>query len=570
MGTMENKTMKKNRKHVGLAFKFIIGLIIVGIAIMAASVFVGKDAYWNSIMKQYNTVVYQISDTAKNYVTDEDWKTYADVAYRYCHGNATDEEIQKIVQSETYRQTKERLDKLRESMDANDIFLFVFDMDILNNFDETAYENKEWKPMCYISDSYMDIDLQFAMGDSGSMSPQYREECIRSCESGTVSDTYFVSKSDFGYNIASMYPVVIDGNTVACVGVEIPMRTLESEVRTYVIRTIAVGSIVTIVLLLIAILFLIKTMIRPIKLVADEAAYFVENNNTLSKKLANIRTKDEIQTLSENLMKMETDINDYIENLKAVTAEKERIGAELSVATNIQASMLPCIFPAFQDRDEFEIYASMNPAKEVGGDFYDFFLVDDDHLGLVIADVSGKGVPAALFMVISKTLLKNRALMKTSPKEILESVNNQLCENNEAEMFVTVWLGIYEISTGKLTAANAGHEYPAIRREGGEFELYKDKHGFVLAGMENAKYHEYELELNAGDTLFVYTDGVTEATNANEELYGTDRMLAALNQNPGRRPPQLLPDVKADIDSFAGEAPQFDDITMLSLKINKI
>ena len=208
----------------------------------------------------------------------------------------------------------------------------------------------------------------------------------------------------------------------------------------------------------------------------------------------------------------------------------------------------------------------MTPAKEVGGDFYDFFLVDNDHLAMVIADVSGKGVPAALFMVITKTLLKNAVQTGLSPKAALEKVNNQLCENNEAEMFVTVWLGIYEISTGKLTAANAGHEYPALRRANGQFELWKDRHGFVLAGMENVQYQEYELEIGVGDTLFVYTDGVAEATDAANTLYGTDRMLAALNQNCDLDPEKLLHQVKTNIDRFVGSAPQFDDITMLSLQ----
>ena len=251
---------------------------------------------------------------------------------------------------------------------------------------------------------------------------------------------------------------------------------------------------------------------------------------------------------------------------EADSREKERIGAELNVATQIQADMLPRIFPAFPERPEFDIYASMTPAKEVGGDFYDFFLVDDDHLAMVIADVSGKGVPAALFMVIAKTLLKNAAQTGLSPRAVLEKVNNQLCENNEAEMFVTVWLGLYQISTGRLTAANAGHEYPAIRRAGGGFELVRDRHGFVLAGMENARYREYELELGPGDTLFVYTDGVAEATDGANTLYGTERMLDALNAAPGRCPEELLAAVRADIDQFVGGAPQFDDITMLAIQ----
>lgn len=255
-----------------------------------------------------------------------------------------------------------------------------------------------------------------------------------------------------------------------------------------------------------------------------------------------------------------------LEKQAADSSARQRIETELNVATQIQADMLPSIFPAFPQRSEFDIYASMTPAKEVGGDFYDFFLVDSDHLAMVIADVSGKGVPAALFMVITKTLLKNAVQTGLSPKEALEKANNQLCENNEAEMFVTVWLGVYQISTGKLTAANAGHEYPAIRRAGGEFELFKDRHGFVLAGMEHSRYREYELELGVGDTLFMYTDGVTEATDGTNVLYGTDRMLAALNKNPELGPEGLLHQVKADIDRFVGEGPQFDDITMLSLQ----
>ena len=255
-----------------------------------------------------------------------------------------------------------------------------------------------------------------------------------------------------------------------------------------------------------------------------------------------------------------------LEKQAADSSARQRIETELNVATQIQADMLPSIFPAFPERSEFDIYASMTPAKEVGGDFYDFFLVDDDHLAMVIADVSGKGVPAALFMVIAKTLLKNAVQTGLSPKEALEKANNQLCENNEAEMFVTVWLGIYQISTGRLTAANAGHEYPAIWRADGPFELYRDRHGFVLAGMKNARYREYQLEIGPGDTLFLYTDGVTEATDAASGLYGTDRMLAALNRNGGLDPQGLLRQVKADIDDFVGAAPQFDDITMLSLQ----
>lgn len=246
--------------------------------------------------------------------------------------------------------------------------------------------------------------------------------------------------------------------------------------------------------------------------------------------------------------------------------EHERIATELNLATNIQAHMLPCIFPPFPDRKEFDLYASMDPAKEVGGDFYDFFFIDDDHLALEIADVSGKGVPAALFMMASKSLLQTRAKMGGTPADILAFVNNQLCSNNEAGMFVTVWLGILEISTGKLIAANAGHEFPTIRRGGGAYELFRDKHGFVLGGMDGMRYRNYELTLCPGDSLYVYTDGVAEANNRDGELFGTERMLNALNVQPDAQPKKILENVRAGIDAFVQEAAQFDDITMLSLQ----
>lgn len=256
-----------------------------------------------------------------------------------------------------------------------------------------------------------------------------------------------------------------------------------------------------------------------------------------------------------------------LEKQQAVTEEKERIGAELHVASRIQSDMLPKIFPAFPQYREFDLNATMLPAKEVGGDFYDFFLVDSDHLALIIADVSGKGVPAALFMVISKTLLKNCAQTDLGPKDVLEKVNGLLCENNEAEMFVTVWLGVLEISTGRLTYASAGHEYPAIKRAGGSYELLQERPGFVLAGMEGSKYREHQLALKPGDTLYLYTDGVTEATNAGEELFGTERMLVALNRHGQEPTRNLLQSMKAEIDLFVGDAPQFDDITMLAVEI---
>ncbi|MDO4292953.1 MAG: PP2C family protein-serine/threonine phosphatase [Eubacteriales bacterium] len=563
---MKKTEGKKSRRiSFSLTAKFVLGLCIAGLCIMVSTAFVGVATYWNSIVEQYNGTAYQVARTAEGYFEPEELAAYADAVSRYSTGRAEKAEIDRITESERYRQIKGQLDKLRAAMEANDIFVFVFDMDVLRNFSQDAYDKMEWNPLYYISDSYHIEGAQLKMGDRGSILQEYVEDCIRAYETGVPADNDFISKGEFGYNTSAMYPVVQDGKTIAFIGVEIPMATLQAAVTAYLTQSFLAGSAVTLLLLLVILWVLGRTLIVPVKQVADAAKQFVTNENRISGNLEKICTGDEVQMLAESVLKMEKDINEYIVNLTSVTAEKERIGAELNVAAQIQANMLPSIFPAFPDRKEIDIYASMAPAKEVGGDFYDFFLVDEDHLALVIADVSGKGVPAALFMVIAKTLLKNRAQMGESPGEILENVNNQLCENNEAEMFVTVWLGIYELSTGRLTAANAGHEYPAVKRAGEGYSLLKDRHGFVLAGMEDMKYQEYEIQLRPGDAVFVYTDGVAEATDAKETLFGTDRMLQALNDCQDAAAQETVEHVGQRIGEFVGNTAQFDDITMLCL-----
>lgn len=251
---------------------------------------------------------------------------------------------------------------------------------------------------------------------------------------------------------------------------------------------------------------------------------------------------------------------------KEETEKTERLATELNLASDIQANVLPNIFPVFPDRKEFSLHASMTAAKEVGGDFYDFFFIDDDHIALVMADVSGKGIPAALFMMVARTCIKNRAMLGGTPSEILYDVNNQLCEGNIAGLFVTVWLGILEISTGKGIAANAGHEHPVLRSHGDEYALVVYKHSPVVAAMDGMKFKDHEFKLEPGDSLFVYTDGVAEATNSSYELFGTDRMLDALNKEPDAMPEQVLNNVMDGINDFVQGAEQFDDITMLSLK----
>ena len=278
------------------------------------------------------------------------------------------------------------------------------------------------------------------------------------------------------------------------------------------------------------------------------------------------RTGDEIEILANTFGKLSDQMEEYLRHILAMTAEKERVGTELALATRIQADMLPNKFPAFPDRQEFHVFASMTPAKEVGGDFYDFFFVDDDRLALVMADVSGKGIPAAMFMMMAKNMIQNQAMAGHSPQEVLGTVNQLICENNKEEMFVTVWFGILDLASGILTAANAGHEYPVIKTPDGPFEVFKDKHGFVLGTMEGIRYKEYELHLEPGAKLFVYTDGLSEAQNSEEELFGRNRIVQALNSAMDEPPEGLLRAVDEAVGEFVGDAEQFDDLTMLCVE----
>ena len=309
-------------------------------------------------------------------------------------------------------------------------------------------------------------------------------------------------------------------------------------------------------------------VLKPLKKVQENIRLYkrTKDGGAIAENLKGIRAHNEIGDLSNDVTELAAEMDDYIGRIETITAEKERVSTELSMATRIQAAMLPHVFPPFPERPEFDIYASMDPAKAVGGDFYDFFLVDDDHLGIVMADVSGKGVPAALFMMASKIILQSCAMLGSSPAEILTKTNEAICSNNQEEMFVTVWTGILEISTGRLTAANAGHEYPVLQKTpDGPFALVKDKHGPVIGYMPGIGYKEYELQLAPGTKLFLYTDGVPEATDADENMFGTERMLAALNEEPDAAPARVLENVRRAVDGFVKEAEQFDDLTMLCL-----
>ncbi len=330
-------------------------------------------------------------------------------------------------------------------------------------------------------------------------------------------------------------------------------------------RTVIIATVLILILAITGALFVAARVVKPIEHMTKRINALSGSDSAFEMEKI-YKTNDEIEVLAESFAALSFKTREYIKQITEITAEKERIGTELALATRIQADMLPNIYPPFPYRTEFDIYATMDPAKEVGGDFYDFFLVDDDHLCMLIADVSGKGVPAALFMMAAKIILSNNAMTGMSPADILNATNAAICSNNREQMFVTVWLGILEISTGKLTASNAGHEYPVIMHAGGKFELFKDKHGFVIGGMDGIKYKNYEIQLEPGSKMFLYTDGVPEATNFENKLFGTDRMLQALNENAGSSPLEMLKNVRRAVDDFVEGTEQFDDLTMLGME----
>ncbi len=317
-----------------------------------------------------------------------------------------------------------------------------------------------------------------------------------------------------------------------------------------------------------------KRIISPINALAVTAEEYTKRDKTAEEeetsffKSLHIDTNDEIETLYSSLSEMESDINSTMKRIREMTAEKERVSAELSVATSIQADMLPKDYEFFSDRKEFDLYASMTPAKEVGGDFYDVFMPDDDHLCMVMGDVSGKGVPAALFMARSMTAIRMRAKSGGTPSEILNDANIVLCDGNDEMMFVTVWLAILTLSTGEVTEANAGHENPAVREPGSDFTYIKKNHGVALGVNYRIKQEDDTFTMRPGSTLFIYTDGVTEATDTEDERFYDDRLASALNEAKDKKPEEILAHVKERIDEFIKGAPQYDDLTMLAITYN--
>ena len=550
----------RHNKGISIKALVVINTIIFMGILTAAIATIGYKLYYNSFME--------------NYIS------YADTVLEYAYHKAVEYSFGDIIasreMSEKYEAFREELNEIKDSSDIEYLYAVYFDDDTdihSLHYAINAKAKEELSANKSLSEIYTFMGMPVEEGAFEDDTLLILQKAIKDKNRNTGTLTGY---SDVYGHMLNGYHVVFDknDNAVGLLCVEIDINRISAGLHRYLQTVILTAIALTVILVLSFVYSTQRYLTAPIMRIIKSSTSFVKDMKSgtdpenLVYEDAKVTPKGDIAMLADNVKSLADSVASYMVNLRDTTAEKERIGAELSVATQIQADMLPRIFPPFPERQEFDLYATMTPAKEVGGDFYDFFLIDDDHLGLVMADVSGKGIPAALFMVIAKTLIKNRCQLGGNPAEILSYVNDQLCEGNEAELFVTVWLAIIEISTGKGMAANAGHEHPAIRRGANSWELVKYKHSPAVAIMEGLRFREHEFELHSGDSLFVYTDGVTEATNARNELFGEEKLLEALNRDSNAQPQELLTNIRGDIDTFVGEAPQFDDITMMCLKWN--
>ena len=527
--------MTEEKKKKSLGTKMLLGIVAFALILVIAicvPVCVGI----------YNLRVSDYTETAFSYT-----RSAAD----FINGNTIRKYYQTGQKDEYYYEVLDFLNACQRESNIKYFYIFVPEEDDLVYIWDALYE-----------EGHCDLGDHEEYMEGG-------KEAVESVMKHQPPEKLLLTDDDkYGY-IASAYTPIFDstGRVAAVAGVDLSVPDMKAMIRQIIAAIVVITALVSLFMVAITYVILDRNVVKPIGLLTEKTGEMIGNLENEEEISIDIHTNDEIETLAESFVTMDKDLREYIRQLGEVTAEKERIGAELGVATKIQASMLPRIFPPFPEREEFKLFASMNPAKEVGGDFYDFFLINEKKLGLVIADVSGKGVPAALFMVIAKVLIKNFTLQGMSPSEVLERVNERLCSGNDAGMFVTVWLAVMDIDTGDGMAANAGHEHPALySQKDGVFELIKYRHSPAVAVMEGMKFKEHSFHLDPGDMVFVYTDGVTEATDANNELFGEERLTEALNGCAVKEPGAVLTAVKDSIEAFVGEADQFDDITMLAMK----
>lgn len=553
------------KQGVSLKRKIGIMVVIMALVLTAASGIVSYRIYSDTMDRHYKTRAMNIAQTAANLVNaslvdrysrevmEKYWK---DPMPEWSDAQAEEEYFRQYqsIQDQSYQELLDTLDQIRTANDADSLYI--------------VYMDPKTMSCVYIADP--DQTENACPIGTWDIIYQQNYEAMTHLEDGFPA---YITNSEYGWLCSAGAAIMNqDGTVAAHAMVDLSMNDIMADRHEFLFLLCCVLGAITLILLYLLTWAANRLMVAPINRLTTAAESYVndrqrreqgEQNGKTAIEELDIHTGDELEALSASMKQMERDISSYIENLAAVTAEKERIGAELHIATEIQASMLPRIFPPFPDRKDINVYATMDPAKEVGGDFYDFFLVDEDHFGMVAADVSGKGVPAALFMVIAKTLMKDHACSDPDPARVFTWVNQQLCESNEAGLFVTAWMGILDLKTGIVEYVNAGHNPPAVSGADGSFQYLKQKSGLVLAGIEDFVYQKASFHMNPGDRLFLYTDGVTEAMNREDELFGEARLLSWLNGHQSLSISQVLHGLREAIAQFSDGVEQSDDITML-------
>ncbi|MBQ9227637.1 MAG: SpoIIE family protein phosphatase [Eubacterium sp.] len=552
----EPTAMKKGLSISAKTVMMTIGFMAI-LTVMIA--LIGYKLYYNSVMDSYSSYA----------------ETVLEYAYRAAEEYGFGEMIAERDMPKGYEEFRSELNVIKDSSDIEYLYAIYFeDVDDIHSlhYAINAKNSEELSSGKPLSEIYTYMGKPCEEGGFADDTLLILQQAIQNSkrESGTLE-----GYSDEYGHMLNGYRVLFDsdGNAAGLLCVEIDINRINVGMHRYIATVILTAVIFMAIIVAAYILNIRRYLTGPIIRIAKSSDNFVKkmqsgvNPEELFFEDADVNTGGELQGLSKNVESLANGVATYMTNLQTAMSEKERIGTELGIASQIQEASIPSLFPAYPNRTEFDIYASMTPAKEVGGDFYDFFLIDDDHLALVMADVSGKGVPAALFMMVTKILINDRTLMGGTPGEILTFVNDRICENNSADMFVTVWMGILEISTGIITAANAGHDDPAVYRADGSFEIVKNRHGPVIGAMEGLKYKNFEIRLGKGDKIFLYTDGVPEATDSQNRMFTTDGMLNALNAGRNCSPQEILNTVWDHVNAFVGDAPQFDDLTMLCLEM---
>ena len=557
-------------KTLNLSRKFILGFVLFAIIDTLAIVALGCVLFRMRMVFEIHQEACQLAEAVKASIPDGELRNFAAVARSVYHDEMTEAEAAAFTDSISYKRISSAVNDLREQFGAADIYVVGLETEAVDAY--LADPAGAHSPAYSIID-YDSTEDAMSFGEEMRLQPEFMQIMVEANQSGKEPSQEIVGNSERGYCIYAYVPVLVrDGGDAIGIGTALYLENMIAGIREFVWFSLISSMIITVVGSLIFLRYQMRAVINPIRLVSGEAVRFTDDqlhsenaeSIALSERLKSIKTQDELQDLSESVYHLESGIVTFARDIKRMTAEQERINADLDLAKQIQSDVLPNYFPAFPERDEFDIYAFMTPAREVGGDFYDFFMTDEDHLALVIADVSGKGVPAALFMMIAKALIKTNAQAGMSPGETLARVNDQLVEGNDSMLFVTVWMAVIELGTGEGIAVNAAHEHPVLRRAGGQYELVEYEHSLAVGFMPQTDYEEHGFHLGPGDALFVYTDGVAEAGNAVGERFETERLCEVLNEDPDRTPKELCECVEKAITAFAAGEEQFDDITMLS------